>query len=258
MDDELYNGLWSAIEISVWSHWGEYRTHGFSCAPLALQQLLKNIWVSFLKRPLDELPKDGGLKAVRDVYFSGEWNEAYDFIEFVLKHGVSFRRGLMNECNSAMERENAGYRVLGEEVTPITNEAEMEAVAAAALTRFANVNIHITRAVELLSDRKDPDYRNSIKEAISAVECVCRVVSKDKKATLGQALKRIGEQQAIHPALEKAFSALYGYASDADGIRHSLINHNEITFTEAKFMVVACSAFVNYLTGKVSELEIKV
>ena len=46
----------------------------------------------------------------------------------------------------------------------------------------------------------------------------------------------------------KAFNMLYGYTSDANGIRHAgNIGGPSSTFEEAKFMLVSCSAFVNYL-----------
>jgi len=43
----------------------------------------------------------------------------------------------------------------------------------------------LSRALELLSDRKQPDYRNSIKESISAVEATCQVFASKSRATLG-------------------------------------------------------------------------
>ncbi len=53
----------------------------------------------------------------------------------------------------------------------------------------------------------------------------------------------------IVAALEATFSKLYGYTSDAKGIRHALMDDERVTFKEAKFMRVACSAFVNYVRG---------
>ena len=54
----------------------------------------------------------------------------------------------------------------------------------------------------------------------------------------------------IHPALKGAFSKLYGYTSDASGVRHAgELGGKDSTFEEAKFMLVSCCAFVNYLTG---------
>lgn len=93
----------------------------------------------------------------------------------------------------------------------------------------------------MLSDRKVPNYRNSVKESISAVEAACRLVSGNMSATLAEALQKI---ENLHPALAKAFKQLYGYTSAAKGVRHSLIDEPTITYADAKFMLVTCSAFV--------------
>ena len=52
--------------------------------------------------------------------------------------------------------------------------------------------------------------------------------------------------------LQVAFEKLYAYTNNkTTGIRHALMEDTESPgFDEAKFMLVACSAFVNYLRGK--------
>lgn len=62
--------------------------------------------------------------------------------------------------------------------------------------------------------------------------------------TLRDALKKVKQ---LHPALSQAFINMYGYTSDSSSIRHSLIDDPNTTYAEAKFMLVACSAFVSYL-----------
>jgi hypothetical protein len=55
-------------------------------------------------------------------------------------------------------------------------------------------------------------------------------------------------------AIKKSFSALYGYTSDADGIRHAMLDEASLTFTDAKYMLIACTAFINYVLGKAADL----
>ena len=50
-----------------------------------------------------------------------------------------------------------------------------------------------------------------------------------------------------------AFVAIYGYTSDADGIRHAMIDDSKCDFEDAKYMLVSCSAFVNYLIMKATK-----
>lgn len=54
-----------------------------------------------------------------------------------------------------------------------------------------------------------------------------------------------------HPALLDAYSKLYGFAGDEGGIRHALDDKSiEVSMEDARYMLVSCSAFVNYLTEK--------
>jgi hypothetical protein len=54
----------------------------------------------------------------------------------------------------------------------------------------------------------------------------------------------------MHPALRKSLSALYGYTSDEQGIRHAMLDEPKLTAADAKFLLVACSAFINYMKEK--------
>ena len=110
----------------------------------------------------------------------------------------------------------------------------------------------------MLSDRKTPDYRNAIKEAISAVESACQAVSGKQKGTLPDCLKALKDKKPLHPAFEQALGKLYAFTSDEGGIRHALSEDaTPPSYADAKFMIVASSAFVNYLCTKVAELDIK-
>ena len=66
-------------------------------------------------------------------------------------------------------------------------------------------------------------------------------------------MNALAEKAEIHGALKAGFSKLYGFTSDEDGIRHAILDQPTVGFTEAKFMIVACSAFVHYLILKSEE-----
>jgi hypothetical protein len=149
--------------------------------------------------------------------------------------------------NEILERENSAYRLVGQEILEVTDTNQIAAIQKALEVPASPVRAHFSTALSLLTDRAQPDYRNSIKESISAVEAACREVASQPKATLGDALKKIPK---LHPALMKAFSSLYGYTNDADGIRHALLEEPNLTKQDATFMLVACSAFVGFLYEK--------
>jgi len=115
------------------------------------------------------------------------------------------------------------------------------------------VRLHLTASLKYLSDKQNPVYRNSVKESISAVEALCKFYTGDEKATLGKALTKLEKAGSIPPAIKSAFSSLYGYTSDSSGIRHALTeNDRAVSFHEAKFMLVTCTSFINYLLSKTS------
>lgn len=191
-------------------------------------------------------------------------NDAYDAILTVIEYiaaeaptylyqEIDYRGKLWaaeDLYNLVFEQEFVGYRFVNCMVQPITDKNEIQSITEAVNSHFTEVNQHINKALGFLSDRQSPDYANSIKESISAVERMCSIIL-GKPTTLGAALKKLEDNSVvIHPALKSAFSQLYGYTSDASGIRHSgELGGKESTFEEAKFMLVSCCAFVNYLTG---------
>src|SRR5713226_1634196 len=90
-----------------------------------------------------------------------------------------------------LARENAGYRFVGGVLTGVLSPTDIEAVEKAMVDArrhgFGPVHEHIKQAIELLGKRPDPDYRNAIKEAISAVESAANLLKGGRKRTLNPA-----------------------------------------------------------------------
>ena len=108
--------------------------------------------------------------------------------------------------------------------------------------------------MQFLGLRPEPDYRNAIKEAISAVESTLKVLTTAKHLDLSGALKEFVKTHPIHSALVRGLDALYGYTSNEAGLRHALMEADaKVGFAEAKFMIVACAAFMNYLILRSAE-----
>jgi hypothetical protein len=242
IDSDLRNGLWQAcIEHYLRKYNDRYVLDS------RFKSHMQNIYVNFFKLAGDKVPYgyDQGIAAVRRWFFEANWWDVYNFIEFLVSGGnIQF----IGRVAFFLEREKSGYRIINKQFVPITDPIEVAAVSEAALVgaAFAGTRQHMQTAIALFSRKPEPDYRNSIKEAISAVESAARVVTGDSKATLGAALKKINAKMAIHPALRDAMNKLYGYTSDEGGIRHALLEESNIDEVEAKFMIVACSAFVNF------------
>ena len=100
------------------------------------------------------------------------------------------------------------------------------------------------------SRKTNPDYRNSIKESISAVESTCQMILNNRE-TLGKALDKLKRSGIDIPeSLENGFDKIYGYTNSEDGIRHAMMEIPNLCEEDARFMLVACSAFTNFLLVK--------
>lgn len=272
MDDELRNRLWSAIHEVVWSKWSAPDFYGFRTPETnAVDILVQALWVNHFKLPSDSLPQfnrghpKSAYEFVRERYFASDWNEAYDFLEFVVKSApIPWKQDLVTRLNQYLTEEYAGYRFVGDELVDIVDEHEIAVIETALESGTKESRTHLSNALSKLSDRKNPDYPNSVKEAISAVEAVCKTISGNPKATLKDGLDAMKRNKGVRPgvflhgAFDAALEKLFGYACDEGGIRHALTEDGSaVSQTDAKFMLATCAAFVNYLWAKAAELGVQ-
>lgn len=255
MTDELRNSLWNVLDRHIWRSEGfMFQRHGRS----EIWTFSEVLWSCYFKLPVDTRPdrEHRVLDEIRNYFFNAEWYEVYDFVEFCLWITNSNRyRKLPDHINNVLERELAAYRVVDQQLVAVTDDEQVDEVEeAASRTPFSGAKAHIKQAIQHLSSRQNPDYRNSIKESISAVESACQELTGDNKATLGEALNILKKSGQLHGALHSAFSALYGYTSDADGIRHAMLEESNLTQADAKYFLVTCSSFANYLAEKKANL----
>ncbi|MCX7598710.1 MAG: hypothetical protein N2512_07545 [Armatimonadetes bacterium] len=283
LDQQTRTRLWNVLWDVCWTPCaGAYRQAVFESqfdplqrgpAPLWRAQgpwpecklgvLCKSLWTELWQMPFDRMPADWPtmLSHIRETFYKREWYDVLDLLEFLwhaLPDEVSVR--LAELCNRVLAEENSAYRVVSGLVEPITSEAEIAQIEQAQACGLSEAQAHIDCALSKLSERRSPDYRNCVKEAISAVEAMCRAICGSPKGTLPEALKAIerGGRVTLHPALKYAFNKLYGYASDEGGIRHALTEDSRpVTVDEAKFFLVACSAFINYLKAKAEQAGIR-
>lgn len=261
MDSELRNGLWNCAKIFFIDTIekssdlrGKNHYNNFSL----------RLWVFLYKKPVDERPFYTGdtTAYIREKFFSSPWFDVYNFLEFIALDPWFKSTNYIEFCNKILEKENSWYRFIGNIISPITNTEEMaeieQAIDISHKFSWLNwANEHLTNALQKISDKENPDYRNSIKESISAVESVVKKISGNDKDSLSSALDKIKGKIKIHTSLEQGFKKIYWYTSDDSGIRHALTEEPTCDFEDAKFMLVSCSAFINYLIGKANKTWIK-
>lgn len=183
------------------------------------------------------------------------------FIEGLYKSNFSCFEHSPSEYTKSLNEEfsrlNYAYRIIDLKIVEITSKIEIECIEQAIDDSDNRIKMHLSSAVSLLSKRPEGDYRNSIKESISAVEVWCR--ARTKENDLRTALNKLESKGIIiHSQLHEAFNKLYDYSNNKKtGIRHALMD-DEGTYTPTKdesiYMIVTCSAFINYLNKKLSKI----
>lgn len=219
-------------------------------------------WIdTLLQRTISDIPWYMPYEII-ELFFEVKRNYCsrceYDCYERGSCDEIVWFKGVTAELNKIMEQEKSGYRFLNDKFINITSEEELAEISQATDSPYESVSTHFRKALTLYSDRKNPDYENSIKESISAVEAMCCIITgaTGSQATLGNTLKKLEANGVmIHSAMKAGFEKMYGYTSDADGIRHGGIDFTNAPAEDAKYMLISCSAFVNYLVEKFSRIN---
>lgn len=261
MDDGLRNRLWNLICFTYFANAPAFRGHhiDYLSTHPDVQTLFRAIWHNHFKKATDSIGTSytDALQELRDLFFKSDWFEVYDLLQFLAEFDQSPDE-FIKMANEILKEEMSGYQFVSGQIVQITSKEEIAEIeqALSVPDSLKPVREHLNQALTLLAKKPKPDYRNSIKESISAVESMSKIIAKLPKTTLGPALDAIEKRTKIHASLKEGFQKLYGYTSDAQGIRHGLVDEPNLDIEDAKFMLVSCSAFVNYLVVKTQKAGI--
>jgi hypothetical protein len=249
---ELRTATWNAfyerlLPLGPGQIWVRYQTNA------------KALW-SHIHWKADEVPHSASnaRRTLKDYWVNSTWMKFFDAFEFVVHRfapsAASVRVQWFQDMNLLLEEQGCAYRFISEELAPVTNPAEMAEVEKAAECSIAPVAQHIHDALGLLPPNPNSSARNSVKESISAVEAALKHLTGEPTATLGEALKLFESKYgALHTSIRRGLDKLYAYTNGPDGIRHALVDDaTDVTVDDARFMVITCSAFANYLVALAS------
>lgn len=171
-------------------------------------------------RSFDE---DKMLKIVGNTLLQDEYDDVLSFIEYLAGLFKEKDRylGTLRPCetfNAVFEREYMGYRFVNGHIVPITDGTEIHEIEEAVDSPIERADEHLRKAIRLLSDREAPDYGASMEESLRAVQAICSEMGV-RTASPGEALKKLEER----------------------------IDRTDVPFEEARFLLVASSAYINYL-----------
>ncbi|MBI4744151.1 MAG: hypothetical protein HY776_04965, partial [Actinobacteria bacterium] len=151
--ESIRTSIWNVFYLKIFKHVGDKTTDEF----------IRLLWQDFFRKDLfllDRLYGEdffvtlGGEKPVisnvQEAFFSAQWFEVYDFIEFFNEcfrnpSKTKLKTEILQSLNTVFKEERVPYRVVNGLVTPLTSEEEIKVLEAALNVpdKFKSVRDHI-------------------------------------------------------------------------------------------------------------------
>ena len=128
-----------------------------------------------------------------------------------------------------------------------------EAINKAKMSRYEQARTHLKEAADLLYDDNKPNYGGSMMASIKALELVVREITGENDIQKG--IGSLGNKGIkLHSQFQQAIINLYRFTSD-DGVRHAHPNPVQNDEETALFMLVVCSAIINFIESRLPKQD---
>jgi hypothetical protein len=193
---------------------------------------------------------------IEKLIMNCHWWQFYDICE-VLWQGLKYKHEmgrLSDEINTLFREEHLGFEFRDGKVEKIgsgfTDARVKEARYLLKEPEFKGADKHFEKALKALNTRPNPDVENCIKDAVSAIESVARIMINDEKAMLSNIIKDMAKNGLIPKPLDEAIQKVYAYRGDQPGVAHGLVGTSKVTIHEAEFVLAMSAAIIIYLVKK--------
>lgn len=188
------------------------------------------------------------------------WPEFYDFVELIgtllLKKEFDgpfddpeHFKGYQTKVNALFQEDGIGWSLndrseLYRQV-PKALAKRIEATESELTDKFQTARVHYQKAVTFLHQHPI-DEANSIKEIVSALESVSRILF-PKATTLGDAVKLMRKDSKYAPHLIDALEKVYAYSNSTPFVRHGHVKSAQPLLPEAELALFVGTAYIRYL-----------
>ena len=185
-----------------------------------------------------------------------EWYLVYDIIETIIhKLSLSEKEIFTNEINEYFIGNGIGWKIENDQIETRGDEvfetAIHKVVTVLETAKLETAKTEIREAINDLSRRPNPDITGAIQHSLACLECVAREISGDKKATLGELIKK--HPNIVPKPLDIAIDKIWGFTSEQG--RH-LREGQAPEYIEAELVVEITAAISTYLGKKLGGIEV--
>jgi hypothetical protein len=179
-----------------------------------------------------------------------EWYLIYDIIEVIIQRlNKNEQETFTSEINEYFITNGIGWKIVNEEIETRGDEVFETAIDTVVKVlesaKLQTAKTEIREALNDLSRRPSPDITGAIQHSLACLECVTREATGDKKATLGELMKKY--PGIIPSPLDQAVTKIWGFTSEQG--RH-LREGEAPEYLEAELVVEVTAAISTYLGKK--------
>lgn len=190
-------------------------------------------------------------KSLNSLFMTDSYGRVLGAVEYFVRNlrDTKIRVAYAISVRGQLERLRCAYRLIDNSIMPVATPEEGAAIQTAlnvlSAKGMGGARSHIINAGSALTAG---NFTDSIRESIHAVESTARALT--GKLSLREALNELVKIHPMHSALKEGLNRIYGYTSDANGIRHPIVGDEapEAGEAEALFMLGACASFVTFLS----------
>lgn len=178
------------------------------------------------------------------------WYFVYDIIEVIIqKLNLQEKTTFSNDINEYFITNGIGWKIVNGEIETRGDEvfetAVKTVVSVLETAKLETAKTEIHEALIDLSRRPKPDITGAIQHSVACLECVAREATGDKKATLGELIKKY--PNIVPKPLDIAIEKIWGFTSEQG--RH-LREGQAPEYLEAELVVELSAAISTYLGKK--------
>ncbi|PZW68402.1 hypothetical protein F471_01707 [Pseudomonas sp. URMO17WK12:I1] len=125
-------------------------------------------------------------------------------------------------------------------------------------TRLVNSRRHYDKAIAFFRNPINPDFENSVKEAVCAVEAAGKALFPMAKATtLGDLAKWFSSTKdvSVPKALAQTITGIYAYRSGGDGVGHGGSVGGAATAEVTEYVLAVCASQIIYFVDVACQLD---
>ncbi len=195
---------------------------------------------------------------VEQIFLTCDWWRLFDICELMYRNLGSSQQyysdKFTKDLNIVLIDEQLGFEMREGKIEKIGSALADEEIRKTRYLlkqpEFKGADEQFEKAIKALNARPKPDVENCVKDAVSAIESVGRILIKDDKAVLSDIIKDMAKQEIIPKPLDEVIQKIYAYRGNEPGVAHGLVGESKVTIYEAEYVLAMSAATIIYLVNK--------